>query len=237
MLAAVYGIISAAAVQAATICVDAGIRSGGDGSSWSRAYADLQTALSAAAPGDEIWVKAGAYRPHSSNREISFALKNDVEVFGGFAGTETDLSQRDWQNHPSILSGDIGRAGDNADNSYHVVRTDFGIKNSAVLDGFTVTKGNADKPDIEKRENKGGGMLNCGSPTVTNCIFSDNTARLGGGGMFCLGYATVVITDCIFKNNTGGNSGGGISSCATGTSISGCTFENNRSNMGGGVYT
>src|SRR5690606_38443502 len=93
-----------------------------EGSSWTDAYTSLQSALSAASSGDEIWVATGTYKPTTTtNRTISFTLTNDVSVYGGFAGTEAFLSQRDWETNVTTLSGDIGAAGNNTDNSYHVV--------------------------------------------------------------------------------------------------------------------
>ena len=67
-----------------------------DGATWATAFADLQAALSAAGAADEIWVAAGTYAPTAgTDRTVSFALKNGVGVYGGFAGTETLRSQRD----------------------------------------------------------------------------------------------------------------------------------------------
>src|SRR5512141_2878126 len=67
----------------------------GNGSGWRcdswRDPCSLQNALATAADGDEIWVKAGVYRPADSSAqpEATFRLKDGVEVYGGFAGTET----------------------------------------------------------------------------------------------------------------------------------------------------
>jgi len=128
----------------------------GNCSSWANACT-LQTALTNAVSGDEIWVKAGVHYPGAAgNREATFTLKNGVALYGGFAGTETDRSQRNWQTNLTILSGDIDRNDINTDgnsiaetwndirgsNAYHVV-TGSGTNPSAVLDGFVVTAGQA----------------------------------------------------------------------------------------------
>ncbi len=65
-----------------------------------------------------------------------------VAIYGGFAGTETELSERDWENNVTILSGEIGDPATTADNTIHVV-VSIGQNGTAVLDGFTITKGNA----------------------------------------------------------------------------------------------
>ncbi|MBD2703933.1 hypothetical protein IC229_25030 [Spirosoma sp. BT702] len=74
-------------------------------------------------------------------------MKNGAAIYGGFAGTETNLSQRSPINAttPSsvTLSGDIGTVGNNTDNSYHVISNPTGLTTTAILDGFVITQGNA----------------------------------------------------------------------------------------------
>ena len=115
----------------------------GDCSSWANACT-LQTALTAAASGEEIWVAAGAHKPTTgSDRTATFQLKDNVAIYGGFAGTETARDQRNFEAYVTILTGDLN--GDdvgfthNEENVYHVVTGATG----ATLDGFTVTAGNA----------------------------------------------------------------------------------------------
>src|SRR6188768_4163455 len=58
-----------------------------NGTSWASAFVDLQHALAAAASGDEIHVADGTYKPTSTtDRTISFQLKNGVSLIGGYAG-------------------------------------------------------------------------------------------------------------------------------------------------------
>jgi hypothetical protein len=67
----------------------------GNGSAWNNAYGSLATAIAAAVAGDEIWVAAGTYKPTTgTDRTASFNLKNNVGIYGGFAGTETTRNQR-----------------------------------------------------------------------------------------------------------------------------------------------
>src|SRR5688572_29453815 len=116
-----------------------------NGASWPTAYRDLQAALAVAIAGDEIWVAAAVYKPTTTtNRTISFVLKNAVGVYGGFSGLETLRTQRnpDPLSNGTTLSGDIGTAGDLADNSWHVLRG-TNLTSATVLDGFTITRGNA----------------------------------------------------------------------------------------------
>ncbi len=213
---------------------------GGDdnGLDWTNAFDDLQEALAVAQDGAEIWVAAGTYKPAGPGGSItaSFALIDGVEVYGGFAGTESLCSERNWNANVTTLSGDLD--GDDTDegltvggsNTEHVVT---GADN-AVLDGFTIIGGN-----IQTTGQGGGGMFNnaC-SPTVANCTFTGNHAHRGGG-MYNLN-ASPTVTDCEFRKNTAaiGDLGGGI--CNEGASaaphISGCYFERNSAGAGGGIY-
>ena len=109
--------------------------------------------------GDVIWVAQGTYKPdydvdtgqYTGGREATFQLVDDVAIYGAFVGDEDpatfDLADRDFEANETILSGDLlGDDGPdfagNDENSYHVV-TGSGTDETAVLDGFIVTGGNA----------------------------------------------------------------------------------------------
>ena len=97
----------------------------GQCTNWAEAC-DLSYALDYTGDGAEIWAAAGTYLPTvrtdpADPRSATFILPNGVKVYGGFAGTETSRDQRNWVAHPTILSGDLGTAGNWSDNSYHVV--------------------------------------------------------------------------------------------------------------------
>ena len=86
--------MSPSSANPANICYVKSDASGkNDGSSWENAFTDLQSALgSSDCP--EIWVATGTYKPTSgTDRTASFVLKNGVAIYGGFAGTETDMSR------------------------------------------------------------------------------------------------------------------------------------------------
>lgn len=93
-----------------------------DGSSWTRAFPSLSTALQSNLAGKkEIWVARGTYSPSdSSKREDSFCLVPGISIYGGFIGNEFLRSQGDWTKNITVLSGEIGDPQLLSDNSYRV---------------------------------------------------------------------------------------------------------------------
>jgi hypothetical protein len=221
---AVFGITPSSIHPPTIIYVNSSATGANNGSSWADAYTSLQSALSEALSGDEIWVAKGTYKPTTdTDREISFETKECISIYGGFAGTEISRDQRNWVANPTILSGDIGVQGDNSDNSYNVL---YGYMLGSTLDGFTITGGNASG----KYYNSGGGMKTGGWGTISNCIFIDNLATYGGG----LAFSDSIVINCVFIGNSAAY-GGGIYNDSSGW-ISNCTFSGNRAEYGGGMY-
>ncbi len=208
--------------------VNAAAPAGGDGTSWATAFTDIQPALAAAAAGDEIWVAAGTYYPGTA-RADTFALKAEVGLFGGFAGTETSRFDSDGEANLTLLSGDLGVAGDSADNALHVVTGAQG----AILDSFTISDGNADDT-VDIPSQCGGGMYNydC-TPQVSRCKFTNNHAGFGGGMYNELSNAKVEA--CTFVSNSAGQGGGLLNRNNSAAEIGNCVFTGNTAAAGGGM--
>jgi hypothetical protein len=206
------------------IFVDADANGVGDGSSWADAYRYLQCALNAASSSDkpvEILVAQGVYKPDEGivtipefdRRLLTFQLFDDVIVKGGYAGFgEPEPDARDIELYESILSGDLqGDDGpdftNNDENSYHVV-TVSGIDETAVLDGFTITAGNANSHWYYGHDSGGGMYINFGSATVIKCTFIGNSSTQGGG---IYNYESdLMMANCIVSGNQAMWSVGGI---------------------------
>lgn len=214
------------------------------GVDWDNALLYLQDALSLPANSSgvvtEITVAQGTYTPDANSvypngtgdRTATFQLINGVAIRGGYAGFgEPDPNERDPNIYETILSGDIGIPDDNSDNCYHVFYhpTSINLNSTAVLDGFSITGGNAEVSN-------GGGMYNDGtnSPTVNNCVFSGNLASKGGG-MYNYYDSAPTVTDCTFSGNSA-NKGGGMYIWSSGPIVTNCTFIGNSADGGGGMY-
>jgi predicted outer membrane repeat protein len=219
--------------SACIIYVNAAAAGNGDGTSWLNANPDLAGAVATAPSGCEIWVAQGTYLP-GGTRSVSFGLKNNLAVYGGFSGNETMRADRDWQIHPTVLSGDIGAPDKQDDNSYSVISAS-GVDATAVLDGFTITRGLAN--GILTGYNHGGGIeLVNSAPTLTHLTLQDNSAEYGGG-IDC-NHSSPILTDSTFVNNTAGTSGGGLY-VYNGSSpvLDRVTFyHNGASDYGGAIY-
>jgi hypothetical protein len=118
-----------------------------NGFTWDDAYRYLQDALAAVDNADKVYADEGIYRP---NRDRAM--------------TRGDLNSDDGPNFAS-----------NSENSYHVAKS-IECDETVVLDGFTITCGNADNADARPSEDRcGSGMYNeFGSLTLINCTFSSN---------------------------------------------------------------
>ncbi|UCD48963.1 MAG: right-handed parallel beta-helix repeat-containing protein, partial [Phycisphaerales bacterium] len=225
-----------------------------DGSNWANAYPCLQAALAVAQSGDEIRVAKGIYKPDrslgtgrfsaivaSGDRAATFHLINGVAVRGGYAGSGgPDADARDIELYETILSGDL--SGDdgpdftnNAENSYHVV-TGSESDTTAVLEGVTITGGNANGV---KPYHAGGGIYSLSgslssSPTLIHCTFSANRGN-AGGAMANDGPGNAVLMNCTFIGNSADNYGGAIYNLGSSPLLTDCEFIGNSATDGGGI--
>ena len=224
------------------------------GGSWANAHPNLQDALAAAQPDDEIWVAEGVYYPDVGSGQLhgdrgsTFVLQSGVAIYGGFVGTEGSLEERANPLPPTVLSGDIdkndrtdvrGVVTDTAviagDNVYHVV-TGSGVTETAVLDGLIITAGQADGG---VPNHQGGGLVNDNaSPTLNQVSFEGNIANGNGAGMSNNNGSSPLLTDVVFANNRSlnGNGGGMYNAASSHPTLTAVVFEQNlASGFAGGM--
>jgi hypothetical protein len=187
-----------------------------DGSSWAKAYNNLQDAADQAFSdgGGEIWVAAGTYT--STNDQV-LIMKEMVALYGGFAGDETFRDQREPHMNKTLIDGEGVR------------RCILGSDNSS-LDGFTIARGFNDAVG-------GGGMLNLNaSPSVSNCTFEDNSTNGSGGALCNESGSEPELRNCLFYNNEALYGGAITNKDGSIVSIRSGRFVSNRAEYGGAVY-
>ncbi len=219
-----------AAAQAATFYVDAARPDdSGNGLSWDTAKKTVQAGINAAASGDAVWVKAGTYVE-------TITMKSNLSLYGGFAGTEAAVGDRNILANGSTLNAST------LGTRYHVV-TMNGLTN-ARLDGMSVGGGLANGSGQDKL----GAGIYCSSlnstNTIANCLIVGNVASDYGSGIACLAGSSPLISTCVLLGNGISQSplllsaGGAALYCsASSPTVESCTMgANYASTNGGGVY-
>ncbi len=213
-----------------------------DGSSWENAFTDLSDALNNTSSG-EIWIASGVYLPGGGTPDDNsrFTVGANIEVYGGFAGTETNLEQRDISANPVILSGDI--AGNDTDGDFdnnkednvlHVVYVDS-LLTDVVLDGLMVVSGqtNVFEDGVDRFYWAGGGLFSYSPVTLRNCVFKQNFANTGAAvhivGNLSFG---ALIEGCVFEYNKALSQAAVQLRGLVGVTVSNCTFNENNINRG-----
>jgi surface protein with Ig-like domain/parallel beta helix pectate lyase-like protein/polymorphic membrane protein len=236
-----------------------------DGSSWGTAFQTIQSAIDTVALSgasestpSEIWVAADTYTGVGGITSVSgnpagesvVLLAEGIHLYGGFSGSETMKSQRDWSLNPTIIDGEDTRRCVTGDNF-------------AILDGFTITHGLATgseeygkqgggifnfavSPEIancivqDNLATYGGGIYNhyAASPAITNCIVLDNEATLHAGGIDNITNSSPVIINCVIAGNIAGGKGGGLSNdnYSSPVIINSTITGNSAGDSGGAIY-
>ena len=211
--------------RAATWFVSPGGNDLSDGRSWVTALATIEEGLARASAGDALWLAEGCYVPHivadGTPPQASILLKQGVSIYGGFAGTETALEQRErsdcdgngvvelWEfTNASVVT----RRADTAGPLLAIEGNACGM----VLDGVTLRGG--------RGAGEGGGAALRGSMTMRHCRIEGCEAR-SGGGMF-LGDEVVVDT-CLFRGNQADADGAALYLAGRGATVVNCLFDGN----------
>ncbi len=246
----------------------------GNGSFWANAAGEVADALKYAKQTEsswtsaqplQIWVAQGVYKPiysprneahlQSEGRNNAFLMVNHVKIYGGFAGTETQLSQRNFTTNVTVLSGDFNdddtfvqqqgslpEIQNNTENAIHVLVASGSLSNGE-LGGFTVKGGNGTGSaqimvgNNQVWNNYGGGIFVINSlPKLKNVIFSHNNAQNRGGAIHNINSNSAEYSHIQFIENTA-EYGGAMHIENSSPTVKDSKFvENNGYNSGGAVY-
>lgn len=222
--------------------------------SWFSAATDLQVAIELAAETaggpHQVWVKKGVYKPqfnpHTDTlepREYCFALRNNIGVYGGFAGAETALEQRDPATNQTILSGDRGIGDTWADGTSIV-------DGNGVFNPPPTGDPSQDLPVLNSSTNCYHAIYNpLQTPIIDASAILDGFIVIGGnangsgsnangGGMYNI-LSSPALTNCIFSGNSALDDGGGMR-CYLGSppTLANCAFSGNSTiGDGGGMHS
>ncbi len=238
--------------------VNASASGSNNGFNWANAFTDLQDALTVAQDGDQIWVAAGVYKPTDvvSDRDASFSISGGISLYGGFPTTgNPGFSDRDWEVHATVLSGDI----DNNDpvdadgitpdgdsiagaNSYTIIQLEE-ILEDVIIDGFFITGGHSNTTSFAANIQSTGGAIfalnNSGLVSISNVEIIGNMSYNGGAILFSnsnLDLENVQFLNNVSTNTGGSNGGSGIRMVeGSEVSILNSSFQNNRSSRWGGA--
>lgn len=232
-----------------------------DGRTWETAYnaSELQGAIEE--PGvSDVWVGAGFYRPTkavkmSSGSDVTslmFHMKEGVNLYGGFQGSEIALEERQKGESPwtfvnaTILDGDMnGNGAKDAGDAQHVVyfpaanianvaNADFNYTTETIVNGFTIQNGYSGYTSAGTGFDKAGGVQIVGKSTLSECIVRDNKGKWAAGGIR-MGGTNAKLVSCLVTNNVAeAEQAGGILISSGSAIIEGCTISNNTSKLGGG---
>lgn len=210
--------------ESAIIYVNHQVSPSGNGTSWISAYRNLYEAIDNASANDEIWVAAGTYAPAFGDpNDDGFLLIDGLKIYGGFDGSESLRSQRDWGKNVTKISGNPGYL--NQDDYF---RTLFNLEGSGiVIDGFTIYNTYSETLGVDYTT---AGVFRALQPNtvdaiIRHCIFENNIS----------GYSAIAwdfegdleFIDCVFQNNESGNNHLIEVAAANNLRIENCTFTGN----------
>ena len=178
-------------------------------------YSLIHDAIGAAQDGDTVLVAPGLYTGGFSFRGKNIVVRSS----DGFDVTFLRSPWPDW----------------------YCVKFKDGEDSTAVLEGFSITNWEFDRPAPSDRSRmfEGGGIyITNSSPTIRNCSIVNCSSEIGAG--LYLQHSSMRVSNCLFLNNYAVSYGGGLfigsSDKGIPPMIIGCTIDGNEAQDGGGLY-
>lgn len=215
------------------------------GESWANAANDPVWALNTAegvrdryGVMPEVWVAEGTYYGNTSSFSAAFVLNYGTKLYGGFAGNETSIDERDITAHPTILDGQNVRRVLNQ-NSFGYYDENYSWHfDSVIVDGFTLRNGHSNVND--GGSNNGGGAFLLRNFWMRNCVFENNICDDRGGAVYVSGgrdgNVSYGFDHCVFTGNQAHETGGAVCDDQQTADYYYCEFRDNTSeNYAGAV--
>lgn len=203
-------LLVASAAYGDVIHVDAGsTHPTPDGTTWSKAFSTIQAAVSVSHSGDLIWVAEGTY-----NGPVT--MKIGTQMYGGFAGNESLLVDRDFAVFRTTITGQGST-------------TCVTMNENTILDGFVIANGYAD----ELANGSGVLAIQKTGVHIRNIVFTGNSG--GFGAAIYAGFSTVGVSNCVMINNTAAYGPVAYAIFSTLTMTNCSASGNTTTELGGGV--
>lgn len=140
-----------------------------------------------ASGGYETWIAAGTYTISTGISVYSGSIK----LYGGFAGTETNVNQRATNGKPwDMVNATILDA-----NSKHLYSATY---SQSWWDGLTITNSAGEN----------GGVARIASNVeIRNCRFVNNSSTAKGGVLYTYNHDNILVSDCYFEGNSSAQGG------------------------------
>ena len=197
--------------------------SGGSGLDWANASSDLAGKMSAALPGDNLFVIENSLFQTVPGSTLGFSLPAGVGLYGGFAGTELNLPPL-GNPQTTVLDG--------LSTAHHVISVGPASASSGLttIGYLKIANGNC-----LAVSNGAGITVSGGSLLLTNCFLFQNQAN-NGGAIWSSGTA-LSMKNCTFWHNFANFNGAALWGSRISGRIDNCTFkENGAESNGGAVY-
>lgn len=210
-IGAVEAIVPSVPGSLARVCV----RPDGDdrrsGAFWATAKRSIDAALSVAAPGAQVWVAGGTYAG-------LVTISQSVALYGGFRGTETDLSQRNPRANGTVLDA----------NGLGATVTILEAARGTRIDGFVIQRGGIGASSAMPADGGGGILSRAPGVVIANNTITNNVAAAGGyypvaggGGISAYGDGLQIVNNVIAHNRAAASFTGALFPAAGGAAYGG----------------
>jgi hypothetical protein len=169
-----------------------------DGRSWSKAKKTIGAAMTAANVGEQVWVTNATFQE-------SVTLKEGVDLYGGFAGTEISILQKSSSGKTTLLGGRIVQSNNfstpvNVDGfTISTVSTNIVFNGGIVLNNFVINNCNATISIMNCTMSNSTITNNSNAIKLSNCTIENST--ISNNANYAISLVSTTISNSILSNN------------------------------------